>query len=279
MSKLTIACLQLTSQADWQRNLKQILEHMKACLSDSPRLIVLPENAFLFDAKQLREVAEGQATQDIMAAMQAFAKAHQVYVLIGSHPLATRPDGEPVSAGRVRQTSLMIDDQGEVVARYDKVHLFDVTVDDKASVYQESRFIEPGEVQAVTVDIDDVRVGLSICYDLRFPEFYRLLADQGAQVCFVPSAFTHRTGEAHWHCLLQARAIENQLYMAGVNQVGWHTSTRQTYGNTVAYSPWGKCLGKLDDEQTGHLSFTVDSAELEVVRQAMPCLQHRRVGR
>ena len=278
MALLNVVAIQPTSGSDWRDNLVQVLALMHESLTHQPRLIVLPENVFLFDAKQMLTVAEGDASALILAEMATFAQQHQLYILVGSHPMAKRPNGEKVPNGRVRQSSLMIDDQGKQVARYGKIHLFDVSVDDKASVYQESRFIEPGEVQPVTVAIDGVVVGLTICYDLRFPELYRLLVDQGAEVCVVPSAFTHRTGSAHWHCLLRARAIENQCYMVGVNQVGWHTMTRQTFGNTVAYSPWGDSLGCLDDQQAGYISVMIDTDELTRVRQAMPCLQHRQVG-
>ena len=277
MSQLNVVAIQLTSQADWQANLDHVLALMTASLVEQPRLIVLPENVFLFDAQQMRSLAESADNDRLLAQLAAFARQHHVYILVGSHPMSERSDGANVANDRVRQSSLMMDDQGEIIARYDKIHLFDVSVDDKASVYQESRVIEPGEVRPVTVTIDDVVVGLSICYDLRFPELYRLLIEQGAQLCVVPSAFTHRTGSAHWHCLLRARAIENQCYMLGVNQVGWHTPTRQTYGNSVAYSPWGETLAALDDQQTGYISVTVDTEALQRVRQAMPCLQHRRV--
>lgn len=277
MSKLSVVSIQLTSGADWQVNLKTVLNLMEQSLVHSPRLIVLPENVFLFDAKQMRDVAEGVATDQILKAVADFALQHNTFILIGSHPMAQRPDGSDVEAGRVRQSSLLISDQGELAGRYDKIHLFDVQVADKASVYQESRFIEPGEIQPVVFDIDGVRLGLSICYDLRFPELYRLLMMQGADVVVVPSAFTHRTGAAHWHALLQARAIENQCYMAGVDQAGWHNETRQTYGNTVAYSPWGEQLACLDDEQAGVLHFEVDTGYRQQIKTAMPCAEHRRI--
>ena len=277
MPNLRIACVQLTSGPDWQANLDHVLRLMTDCLVEQPRLIALPENVFLFNAKELRNVGQGDATAQILDQIKAFAKQHAVYILIGSHPMVRDLDGASIEPPRVRQASLLINDAGDVAARYDKIHLFDVTVDDKASVYQESRFIEPGEVRLVVADVDGVKVGLSICYDLRFPEFYRLLAEEGAHICFVPSAFTHKTGEAHWHCLLQARAIENQMYIAGVDQVGWHTETRQTFGNSVAYSPWGVKLTALDDQTTGHIVFDVNTEELDKVRAAMPCLQHRRI--
>lgn len=277
MSKLSVVSIQLTSGADWQANLTTVLELMGQSLQYSPRLILVPENVFLFDAKQMRTIAEGEASEQILAAMFAFAQQHKVFVLIGSHPMAWRPDGDQVEGGRVRQSSLLISDQGELVARYDKVHLFDVQVADKAAVYQESRFIEPGEIEPIVYEIDGVRLGLSVCYDLRFPEFYRLLMTQGADLVAVPSAFTHRTGAAHWHALLQARAIENQCYMAGVNQAGWHNETRQTYGNTVTYSPWGDQLACLDDEQAGVLHFEVDTEYRQSIKTAMPCAEHRRI--
>lgn len=277
MSKFSVVCIQLTSSADWQVNLKKVLDLMMRALVHGPRLIVLPENVFLFDAKQMRAIAEGEASERIFAALSEFAKQHGTYVLIGSHPTVSRPDGSMVEGGRVRQSCLLISDRGELSARYDKIHLFDVQVADKAAVYQESRFIEPGEIQPVVFEIDGVRLGLSICYDLRFPELYRLLMEKGADLVVVPSAFTHRTGAAHWHALLQARAIENQCYIAGVNQAGWHNETRQTYGNTVAYSPWGEQLACLDDKSADVLHFEVDTEYRQTITTAMPCAEHRRI--
>lgn len=277
MSAFNISLIQLTSTADWRWNLNKALALMTQSLDHSPDLIVLPENVFLFDAKKMRTIAEGEETAIILAEVMSFAKQHCVYVLIGSHPMVKRPDGSIVDEGRVRQSSLLIASNGELVARYDKIHLFDVLVNDKAAVYQESRFIEPGEITPIVYEIGGVKLGLSICYDLRFPELYRCLMEQGADVVVVPSAFTYRTGEAHWHTLLQARAIENQLYMVGVNQAGWHNEIRRTYGNTVVYSPWGDKLGCLDDQESSVLNVELDTEELERVRLAMPCKQHRRI--
>ena len=277
MAKLGIACIQLTSLQDWQLNLNKVLELMTAAMDQKPRLLVLPENVFLFDAKQMRALSESESAMVILEAIKQFASEKNVYVLIGSHPMALDQDSRLVKAGRVRQSSLLIGPEGEVLARYDKIHLFDVDVDDKANTYRESRYIEPGENTPVVYLVDDVCLGFSICYDLRFPEYYRRLAELGAEVVVVPSAFTYKTGEAHWHTLLCARAIENQFYVAGVGQVGWHSDTRRTYGNTVAYSPWGELIDKLDGEQEGIIYFEVDKTYLKSVRSAMPCLQHRRL--
>lgn len=276
MSQLRVSFVQLTSKADWQANLSKVMEMMLSALKDNPRLIVLPENVFLFDAKQMRAIAEGTETELIFEQLKKFAKQHSVFILIGSHPSADRLDGQPVADGRVRQSLYVISDQGLVVQRYDKIHLFDVTVADKAATYQESKFIEPGELEPKYIDIDGVRVGLSICYDLRFPELYRALNQLDVDMIVVPSAFTYRTGNAHWHALLCARAIENQVYMLGVDQVGWHNETRQTYGNSVAYSPWGDMLVSLDDKNEGVASFTVDQEYRQSLEQAMPCKKHRR---
>lgn len=277
MANLGVACVQLTSTKDWMANLSQALLLMERAMMNQPRLIVLPENVFLFDAKQMREVALSDATAKIFSAVGQFAIENNVFVLIGSHPMAHDQFGNLISDGRVRQASILVGPDGKQVARYDKVHLFDVDVADKASSYRESRFIEPGEVNPVVVQIDGVSLGLTVCYDLRFPELYRCLAELGAEVVIVPSAFTFKTGEAHWHTLLQARAIENQFYVAGVDQVGWHNETRQTYGHTVAYSPWGELLDSMNESDQGSIYFKVDTDYLKEVRAAMPCLKHRRL--
>ncbi|MGO3738840.1 MAG: carbon-nitrogen hydrolase family protein [Marinomonas foliarum] len=275
-NRLSVAAIQLTSTKDWRSNVKEVKRLVtSAVLDGGARLVVLPENVFLFDGKSMRRLAESEDQATIFAEVKALAVLHSVYIVIGSHPSLLRFDGSVVPNERVRQSCLVVGPDGAVLERYDKIHLFDVAVDDKAASYKESDVIEAGELSLKVLDIDGFKVGLSICYDLRFPELYRQLVSLGAEILLVPSAFTYVTGKAHWRTLLSARAIENQCYVLGVGQCGWHNSTRQTYGNSALYSPFGECLADLQEEP-GFFVFEVEKQRLNGCRKKMPCLVHRR---
>ena len=219
MDSLKIAAIQLTSTQDWLVNINEVERLVGLAVMDGARLVVLPENVFLFDGKRMRTLAESDDQSTIFERVSVLAKKYGIYLVVGSHPSAFRPDGRLVPDGRVRQSCWVIDPVGQIVERYDKIHLFDVTVDDKAASYKESDVIEKGELALKTVDVDGFKVGLSVCYDLRFPELYRALTELGAEVLLVPAAFTYVTGRAHWHTLLAARAIENQCYVLGGGNV------------------------------------------------------------
>ncbi|QRV24255.1 carbon-nitrogen hydrolase family protein [Marinomonas foliarum] len=275
-NRLSVAAIQLTSTKDWRSNVKEVKRLVtSAVLDGGARLVVLPENVFLFDGKSMRRLAESEYQATIFAEVKALAILHSVYIVIGSHPSLLRFDGSVVPNERVRQSCWVVGPDGAVLERYDKIHLFDVAVDDKAASYKESDVIEAGELSLKVLDIDGFKVGLSICYDLRFPELYRQLVSLGAEILLVPSAFTYVTGKAHWRTLLSARAIENQCYVLGVGQCGWHNSTRQTYGNSALYSPFGECLADLQGEP-GFFVFEVEKQRLNGCRKKMPCLVHRR---
>ncbi|TBR44778.1 carbon-nitrogen hydrolase family protein [Marinomonas agarivorans] len=271
-----IAAIQMTSTDDWQENLEFVEKQVRVAAEAGAVLAVLPENALLFAGTLLRSLAESEQQQIIQNDLARIARTYQIYLIVGSHPSLNRPDGNEVEEGRVRQSCLVYSNQGELLTRYDKAHLFDAAVNDKNGQYQESRVIEKGELSFKVVEIAGIKVGLSICYDLRFPEMYRQLVDLGADLVVVPAAFTYRTGEAHWHTLLRSRAIENQFFVLGVNQCGQHTPTRETFGNSVCYSPWGDNLGQLQ-HQPGLLLVDIDLNEIQTCRTAMPVHQHRRL--
>ncbi|MBR7887961.1 carbon-nitrogen hydrolase family protein [Marinomonas sp. A79] len=275
-STLNIAAIQLTSTKDWQQNLNEVTRLVELAVKDGARLVVLPENVFLFGGKEMRQLAESEDQAVLLARISNLAKLHNIYLVVGSHPSLSRPDGTEVEHKRVRQTCWVINPEGDFVERYDKIHLFDVMVDDKAASYKESDSIEPGDLALNMVNVDGFNVGLSICYDVRFPELYRELAAQGADVFLVPAAFTYVTGKAHWDILLAARSIENQCYVLGVGQCGWHSPTRQTYGHSVLYSPFGERLAGLEDEP-GYFVYSIDKDSLSERRAKMPCQAHRRL--
>ena len=276
MDSLKIPAIQLTSTQDWLVNINEVERLVGLAVRDGARLVVLPENVFLFDGKRMRTLAESDDQSTIFERVSVLAKKYGIYLVVGSHPSAFRPDGRLVPDGRVRQSCWVIDPVGQIVERYDKIHLFDVTVDDKAASYKESDVIEKGELALKTVDVDGFKVGLSVCYDLRFPELYRALTELGAEVLLVPAAFTYVTGRAHWHTLLAARAIENQCYVLGGGQCGWHNSTRHTYGNSALYSPFGESLDRLQEE-SGYFVHEMKKQAIEDCRTKMPCFSHRRL--
>ncbi|BFM47998.1 carbon-nitrogen hydrolase family protein [Marinomonas sp. THO17] len=275
MQTLAVAAIQLTSGYEWHENLLDVKRLVTKAAKDGARLVVLPENVFLFDGKAMRDLAESEVQDQLFEEVLQLAKSLDIYLVIGSHPAIETGAGEPVDNHRVRQALWVINPQGEVISRYDKIHLFDVTVDDKAGSYLESEVIEPGDLQAKVVEIDGFKVGLSICYDLRFPELYRLLTKMGAELLLVPAAFTYVTGKAHWNTLLAARAIENQCYVLGVNQCGWHNDKRQTYGHSTLYSPFGEKLLGLSEEP-GYFVHQINKLDIAKYREKMPCLEHRR---
>ena len=276
MSSLCVAAIQLTSTKDWRENLQQVKSLVGSAVADGAQLVVLPENVFLFNGKAMRGLSESEDQQILLQEVAELAKKYSIYLIVGSHPSLLREDGKEVQNGRVRQSCLVVAPNGSFVERYDKIHLFDVSVDDKASTYKESSVIEPGEGVLKVIEVGGFKIGLSICYDLRFPELYRELTKMGAEVLIVPAAFTYVTGKAHWDILLAARAIENQCYVLGVDQCGWHNDTRQTYGHSVLYSPFGECLATLQEEP-GYFVYTLSKSALADCRQKMPCLSHRRL--
>lgn len=278
-----VAALQMVSSGDIHQNLDSARRLIESAASQGADLVLLPENFAVLDGGPLRQFAEvqgadGSLLQDFLAQQ---AKTHGMTVAGGTIPMLSRPvddAGGEVSLlddGRVRPACLVYDDVGQLIARYDKIHLFDVKVQDRQAEYSESRSFEPGN-KVVTVSTPIAELGLSICYDLRFPELYRKLVEAGAQVVTVPSAFTRTTGEAHWEVLLRARAIENQCYVVAANQGGVHNATRETFGHSMIVSPWGKILDSVSEGE-GLAIADVDLENLADIRRDMPIASHRRL--
>jgi deaminated glutathione amidase len=265
------AVVQLNSQGDVPANLSRAKHWIAKASAAGARLITLPENfAFMGEDPGRREAAErldGAAPGPILGALAESATAHGVWLIGGGMPERSEEPDRPYN------TSIVIDPGGKLVARYRKVHLFDVSLPD-GTVAKESAAMSPG-AEAVTADVDGVRVGLSICYDLRFPELYRRLVDRGARIVTVPAAFTLTTGKDHWHALLRARAIENQVYVLAPAQHGKHSRGRQTYGKSVIVDPWGEVVAQCSEGE----GFAVASVDLEYqdrVRASLPSLSHRK---
>ncbi|MCH8498091.1 MAG: carbon-nitrogen hydrolase family protein [Marinobacter sp.] len=239
-----VAALQMVSGHDLQANLKVAKRLMQTARATGASTVVLPENFAVLNTRQM--VAQGQREVDDDGEIRRFlrqqARALGLCIVAGSLPLASRPDGSAIN-DRVRASCLVVDAQGHESARYDKIHLFDARVDDSHGQYRESDTFEPGE-QVVAVETPAGRLGLSICFDLRFPELFRRLRSLGVAWVALPAAFTQHTGAAHWHTLLRARAIENQFWLVAAGQGGQNDSKRRTYGHSLIVDPWGQVVAE-----------------------------------
>jgi deaminated glutathione amidase len=266
---MKVAALQMTSGPQVEANLAEAGVLLAEAASSGARLAVLPENfAFLglADADK-RAVAEADGTGPIQEFLAASARRLKLWIVGGTLPLKSGADG------RVAAASLVYDADGARVARYDKIHLFDVDIPGRAETYRESAHVAPG-TRAVVLDTPAGRLGLSVCYDVRFPELYRQLSAAGAQVLSVPSAFTTATGRAHWETLLRARAIENLCYVIAPAQSGIHPNGRETYGDSMIVDYWGRVLKRVPRGR-GCAVAEVDLARQSAVRQSFPALKHR----
>ncbi|MDT4332880.1 carbon-nitrogen hydrolase family protein [Methylomonas sp. MED-D] len=264
------AAIQMASGPQVSANLLEADKLIAEAAKAGAKLVALPENFAIMGMHETDKIKVGEQDgsgpiQDFLAAT---AKKYGIWLIGGTIPVF----GE--AANKVRATCLVFDEKGERVARYDKVHLFDVNVPDSAEVYRESDSIEAGETPCL-IDSPFGKIGIAVCYDLRFPEFFRPMARKGMDILVLPAAFTAKTGAAHWEVLLRARAIENLCYVLAPNQGGFHMNGRQTYGHSMFVDPWGVVL---DCYKTGpgFVSGDVDRGRLEKTRASFPVLEHRR---
>jgi predicted amidohydrolase len=295
--------VQMTSGPTFEANLEAVDRLIRTAVSRGAGFVATPENTPILqpDHAQLRAVVPGEAEHPAVRAFADLARALGVWLLLGS--TAVRVDdevgaeggtgnagagnagagnagagnggtGNGGTGGRLANRSILFDDQGAIAARYDKIHMFDVAVPD-GQTYRESNAFRPGG-RAVVADTPWARLGLTVCYDVRFPALYRALAQAGAGVLSVPAAFTQVTGRAHWHSLLRARAIETGCYVLAPAQVGEHAQGRRTYGHSLAVAPWGEVLADAGDDGPGVITCDVDPAAVEQARGWIPSLQHDR---
>ena len=264
---LNVAIIQMNSQDDKQANIAAALDLIDRAAATGARLIALPEVwTYLGPDDVSRDQAE-TIPGPITELLAQRARHHGVYIHGGSL-YETRP-GDP----GMYNTTVVIDPTGEIIARYSKIHMFDVVLDGVAK-YQESATVTPGDEIAIT-EIDGVLVGLTICYDLRFPELFRILALKGAQAIMLPAAFTLMTGKDHWETLIRARAIENELYMIAPAQWGTHPPGNWCYGRSMVVDPWGTVLTTASDG-VGIAYATIDPSRVATVRRQIPSLANRR---
>ncbi|HSH43945.1 MAG TPA: carbon-nitrogen hydrolase family protein [Arenicellales bacterium] len=271
---MRIAAVQMNSSDDPGSNLELAAELIGSARRRDAALVVLPENFSVMPAseQQRRTFAEPEGDGRVQAFLSSQAREHGIWIIGGTAPIRS-DDGE-----RIKAACLVYDDDGRQAARYDKIHLFDVEVRDGES-YRESDAFEPGGTgpdNLVCVETPAGPVGLSVCYDVRFPELYRRLVEAGARILTVPAAFTATTGEAHWEPLLRARAIENQCYVVAPGQWGEHASGRRTHGNTMIIDPWGRIAAR-QESGDGVVVADIDLDELAQIRERMPVLGHRRL--
>lgn len=272
-----VAAVQMVSSADVADNLQRAAAWVAQAAADGAQFVALPEHFAGIGARDADKRAWAERVGDPQAPIQSMlartAAQHRIWLLGGSLPLTIEADDAATAEPRptLYNTSLLVGPDGRVLARYDKLHLFSFRLG--AENYDEGRMLRPG-ARPVAADVGGLRLGLSICYDLRFPELYRALGTP--DVIAVPSAFTVPTGRAHWHVLLRARAIENQAWVVAAAQGGLHDGGRRTYGHTLIIDPWGDIVAERSEDGEGIVAATLDPARMADIRARLPALAHRR---
>ncbi|MCF6354447.1 MAG: carbon-nitrogen hydrolase family protein [Candidatus Polarisedimenticolaceae bacterium] len=266
-----IAAIQMASGPNVGANLLEAERLVVDAADAGAGLVVLPENfAFMGETEQdklaLRERDGEGPMQDFLAQI---AKRLGIWLVGGTVPL------EADDPNKIRAACMVYDDQGKRVARYDKIHLFDVNLVEANERYSESETIEPGE-KAVVLDTPFGRLGIAVCYDLRFPEMFRHMLDEGMDILALPASFTAITGKAHWEILVRARAVENLCYMIAAAQGGFHINGRETYGHSMIVGPWGTLLAELPSG-AGAVTAPLDIEGLRSIRRSFPALDHRQL--
>jgi predicted amidohydrolase len=267
-STFTVGLVSMRSGFSPAANLDDAIGLIRQAKENGADYVQTPEMTNIMDIKRERLFAAmvGEEDDKSLARLRELARELGIFIHIGSL-------GVKVSPERAANRSFLIDRQGEIAARYDKIHMFDVDLANGES-YRESRNFRPGE-HAVVADLPWGRIGLSICYDLRFPALYRALAEAGASFIAIPAAFTKQTGEAHWHILIRARAIENGCYVMAAAQGGMHENGRATFGHSLIVDPWGRIIAE-GGTDPGVVMATIDPAEVANARGRVPSLQHGR---
>ena len=269
--ELQIASIQMVSTPDVAENLETASNLIRAAATKGAQLAVLPEYFCLMGLKDSDKIRAKEAVGDgpIQEQLAAIAKDHGIYLVAGTIPL------EANDPNKVLNTTLVFNPEGQQISRYDKIHLFGFQTSTER--YQESETIEAGETPGmlnISIDGQEWTFGLSICYDLRFPELYRALGQVDCHI--IPAAFTYTTGKDHWEILLRARAIENQCYVLASAQGGTHQNHRRTWGNSMLIDPWGAILANLPEGE-GFISGVLSKDKLNAVRSKLPALAHRKL--
>ncbi|MCB2262129.1 MAG: carbon-nitrogen hydrolase family protein [Candidatus Thiosymbion ectosymbiont of Robbea hypermnestra] len=266
-----VAAVQMTTGPEVDANLREAQRLVREAADAGAALVVLPEN-FAFMGRQMQNLlplGERDGDGRLQSFLSETAARYGTWIVGGTIPLVAE------ATGRVRAACLVFDERGERVARYDKIHLFDVEIPGTDERYTESSIIEPGE-DVIVLDSPCGRLGVAICYDLRFPELFRHMLAAGVEVLAIPAAFTAVTGEAHWETLIRARAIENLVYVVAAAQWGHHPNGRETHGHSMIVDPWGAVLARMP-QSTGVIHCPLDRDLQASVRRNFPALEHRRL--
>ena len=268
MSNLKVACIQTNSKADPNINIREVSSLIRAARSTGAELITTPEVVGMLEPNREKALNKAQPENyhGVLREFRALSRDLAIWLLIGSISIK-------LSNGKLANRSFLINPDGQIIARYTKIHMFDVEVND-GSIYRESATYQPG-TSACLAKTPWGLVGLTVCYDIRFPALYRDLAKAGAKIIFIPSAFTEVTGEAHWHILQRARAIENGCFIVSAAQTGMHEQNRKTFGHSIIVDPWGNILADADKD-VGFITADLDLNLVDEVRKKIPSLTHDR---
>ena len=267
MTEIRVACVQNTATRDIQANVDWVCARIDEAVEGGAGLVALPETVGLIEPvnEQIPAATCSEAEDIGLAAFRARARDHGIMLLVGSQLIR--------EGGKIYNRSFLLDDQGEIRARYDKLHMFDIELKN-GEAYRESDAITPGD-RAVLVETALGKIGLSVCYDLRFGALDRALAHAGAELITIPAAFTETTGKAHWHTLVRARSIETGCYVLAPNQCGHHCDQRYSYGHSLIVDPWGEILAD-GGTLPGVIYADIDLAEVAKVRSRIPSLNNER---
>jgi len=265
-----VAAIQMASGSNLNANLNQAAKLITEAAHKGAKLIVLPENFALMAMQPIEnfEISEKMGNGPIQDFISQLAAKLDIWLVAGTIPIAA---DQPL---KYHSACLVFDNNGNCICRYDKMHLFDVTVSSDEQ-YRESETIEAGK-QIIVIDCPYGRLGLAICYDLRFPELFRCMLDEGAELIALPSAFTAATGQAHWEILVRSRAVENLCYIIAANQGGYHTNGRETYGNSMIVDPWGIVLNRLKQD-VGVIAANLEPEKQDHLRKKFPAHEHRKI--
>jgi nitrilase len=263
-----VASIQLSSGPNIQANLLEVGKYLEQISKTDSRLVVLPENFAMMPENDSEFLAnsETEGSGPIQDFISEKARIYKLWIIAGTIPIRTD------NPKKVTSTTFVYNDLGEVVTRYDKIHLFDVELPNSDESYNESEVFQNGkDLKVVKTPIGVI--GLSICYDLRFPELFRLQKSHNVEILVIPSAFTEQTGKVHWETLVKARAIENLCYVVTSCQDGYHISGRQTHGNSMIVNPWGQIMSRLSSG-SGFIESEIDIKKLNSIREKFPVLEH-----
>ncbi len=272
-----IAAIQMASGTNISANLIEVSRQISSAVHAGASLIVLPENFSIMSLKDSDQIniAEDEGSGTIQKFLSEQAKKNHVWIVAGTIPLKLNSDNLNYDK-KVFSSCLVYNEKGEQVSRYDKIHLFDVHLEITSETYSESETVEAGN-KAVVIDTPFGKIGLAICFDLRFPELFRQLILLGAEIIVLPSAFTAITGKAHWEVLLRARAIENLCYVVASAQGGYHVNGRETYGDSMIVDPWGTILDRLS-QGAGYVIADIDINNVKNIRDNFPVLKNRKIS-